>query len=140
MLQHSGNRRDQPLLPSVSTAKAFSMYTDQPQTGSPVVFQGKILAATALLGKLLHAPHTTGTAGVTSIFLNRTGIFKAPHLPSCSFPRSPQSYFGASVVGINVIRSAHPMQGPSQGIQAGFSLPRTLHIKGLPCSQGSSLP
>lgn len=41
---------------------------------------------------------------------------------------------------INVIRSAHPMQGPSQGIQAGFSLPRTLHIKGLPCSQGSSLP
>lgn len=52
----------------------------QQSSGFPM--KKTLFAVTALLLELLHAPHTTG---VISIFLNRTGIFKAPHLPSCSF-------------------------------------------------------
>lgn len=92
-----------------------------------------LLAATALLLELLHAPHTTGTAGVTSIFLNRTGIFKAPHLPQ----RSPQSYFSASALGINLIWSAHTMQYKQDSHSQGPFTSRACHVPKLAaCLEG----
>lgn len=84
-----------------------------------------LLAATALLLELLHTPHTTGTAGVTSIFLNRTGIFKVPHLPSCSSPKVSSELLQCPCFGDEHDLKSTPTAGLSQAIQAGFSLPRT---------------
>lgn len=98
------------------------------ETCSPVVFQWKILY-TLLLQHCYWSscrPHTSQEQQESpASFWTGLEFSKLCICPAAPSQRSPQSYSSASALGINLIWG---VQGPSQAIQAGFSLPRTLHI------------